>query len=678
MKRDNTPWQAAPAADIRWHNDCQPMSREFGDFYYSSDDGLLETRHTFIKGNRLPERWNHHPRSTFVIAETGFGTGLNFLATWQLWRQRLAVQADLPLLHYVAIEKYPLHRDDLARALSRWTELEPLCAELLGHYPGLLPGQHRLLLDEGRVILDLWWEDIADALPDLASREEPLFDAWYLDGFAPACNPQMWQRDALEAMAGSSHCGASFATFTAATQVRRHLEACGFTVHKTAGYGLKREHLYGQLNNTVHNITQPQITPWDLPAEAPTKPATALVIGAGLAGCSTAAALARRGINVTLLERDTIASGGSGNEQGVLYTRVSHKHSALTDFALQSFGFASQHYRRMLTQGALRDGVDGALCGSFQQSEKRDELAALEHCLRAVPELAQVLDKDQANSLLGITQPHSGIWFSSSGWFNPPAVCHALLQGAESNSGSIQCSTQTGDVSLSFDNGQWQASHAGTVVAQADCAVIASAFDSRAFAATQWLPLQAIRGQTTLLPTNEAQSDLRAVICHSGYIAPARQGKHCIGATFDVNDNDNRLREQDHRYNLDALARAVPGWSSQLDSVNSATLKGRVGHRCASPDYLPLVGPAPDVPRFLHDYAALRKNAKQIIHHKGHYMPGLYINTGHGSRGLTSTPLAAELLASLICAEPPPLSRELQRALAPSRFIVRQLMRNKL
>jgi tRNA 5-methylaminomethyl-2-thiouridine biosynthesis bifunctional protein len=196
--------------------------------------------------------------------------------------------------------------------------------------------------------------------------------------------------------------------------------------------------------------------------------------------------------------------------------------------------------------------------------------------------------------------------------------------------------------------------------------------------ALDWLPLQIIRGQTTQLPTTVPYNKLRAALCHEGYIAPARDGIHCIGATFNLQDQEQGLRAEDHRYNLISLARAVPAWRDALSHTDPADLKGRVGFRCASPDYLPMVGPVPDLPAFLRDFGPLRRNARLAITARGEYRPGLYLSTAHGSRGLTSTPLASELLASQICDEPPPLCREIIRALAPARFIIRDLRRNRI
>ena len=670
MRRDNTPWRPVEAASLQWDNAANPVSTTFGDVYYSSDDGLEESRYVFLQGNDLPQRWLQTQASHFCIAETGFGTGLNFLLTWQLWRE---LPQPRPRLHYLSVEKFPLSIDDLKRALAPWTTLAPLADEFLAQYPGLVPGQHRLQFDGGALTLDLWWEDVTQALPDLASQGLPMVDAWYLDGFAPARNAVMWQPSVLRAVAQLSRPGATFSTFTAAGEVRRELREAGFAVDKAPGFGRKRECLRGILAEQA--ITPPpiDITPWDISKIKPAPLTHALVIGGGLAGCHAAYALARRGIAVTLLEQDQLASAGSGNNQGILYTRLSRKHAALTDFALQSFCYAGRLYRQMFQAGALTAGRDGALCGSFHQNDNSEELAALAGVLDPVAELAQVLDIAAANERLGIEQNSAGYWFPSSGWLNPAAVCRALTSHP-----GVTIMENCGPIELRANNALWSAVADGQVIAQASCAVIATGASVTRMSDLDWLPVQLIRGQTTQLPQSAPSSELRAALCHEGYIAPASAGQHCIGATFVLHDNDSALRDDEHTYNLSRLAAAVPALRKPLASLDVSQLQGRVGYRCASPDYLPLAGRVPNKSAFLQNYAQLRKNARQVIDCKGEYMPGLYLSSGHGSRGLTSTPLAAELLASQICGDPPPLSRELQRALAPARFLLRDLARNRI
>ncbi|NND68630.1 MAG: FAD-dependent 5-carboxymethylaminomethyl-2-thiouridine(34) oxidoreductase MnmC, partial [Halioglobus sp.] len=214
--------------------------------------------------------------------------------------------------------------------------------------------------------------------------------------------------------------------------------------------------------------------------------------------------------------------------------------------------------------------------------------------------------------------------------------------------------------------------------ASAPCAVIACGTHSARFAMSAGLPLKAIRGQTSHVSAAALPDTLRAALCHSGYIAPPRLGQYCLGATFDMDDASTAVRGADHAHNLAALAAALPAWQAAIEEIDTEELSGRVGFRAATPDYLPMVGPCPDRVAFTSRYAALRSDARAVIGEPGAYYPGLYINAGHGSRGLTSAPLAAELLASQICAEPPPLDRRLARAVAPARFIIRDLSRNRI
>jgi tRNA 5-methylaminomethyl-2-thiouridine biosynthesis bifunctional protein len=190
--------------------------------------------------------------------------------------------------------------------------------------------------------------------------------------------------------------------------------------------------------------------------------------------------------------------------------------------------------------------------------------------------------------------------------------------------------------------------------------------------------LQNIRGQVTHIPSTGKLTSLQTVLCHDGYLPPARQGEHCIGASFDIADGDPELRAEDHLQNMQKLSKALPGLEEDLPMDETADLRGRVGFRTASPDYLPMVGAVPDFDRFCSDFADLRRNARQLLNIRGSHLPGLYLSTGHGSRGLTSTPLSAEILAAQISGEPWPVSATLYRALVPARFIIRDLARNRL
>ncbi len=201
-------------------------------------------------------------------------------------------------------------------------------------------------------------------------------------------------------MAALSRPGATVATFTAASAVRRGLETAGFNMRKVPGFGRKRESLVGNIA-TLHSPLCIELTPWDLSASLPERPESALIIGAGLAGATLARALAERGVAVTVLDKGGIAGAASGNEQGVLYTRLSRRHSALTDFALQSFRYSATFYRQLLGTDDLQEPLGGQLCGSFHQHSDVEELQLMRERLQALPELASVLSTEEAARLPG-------------------------------------------------------------------------------------------------------------------------------------------------------------------------------------------------------------------------------------------------------------------------------------
>jgi len=224
---------------IKWLNNT-PYSVDFNDIYFSTDDGLDETNYVFIQQNQLETRVKSLTEKQFTIIETGFGTGLNFLVASALWLKHAPTDA---VLHFTSIEKYPLRFDDLARAQRLWPQFSNISDELLAQYKILNSGSNHFSLAEGRIQLGLQVDDISLALPELTQKA----DAWFLDGFAPAKNPEMWQPALFAQMARLSKPNTSFATFTSAGAVKRGLQSAGFTVHKKAGFGRKREMLYGQM-----------------------------------------------------------------------------------------------------------------------------------------------------------------------------------------------------------------------------------------------------------------------------------------------------------------------------------------------------------------------------------------------------------------------------------------------
>ncbi len=691
INRQNQLWSPAPRPDIEWREGI-PRSRTFGDIYFSIEDGIAESRYVFIEGSGLPERVaNCSTGNTLVVAETGFGTGLNFLLTLAHWQ----ISASTGWLHYIGIDNWPLRIDDMVRACEARPELAHFARELLAVWPAATRGCHRIRLSHFRVTLDLWWEDAADALEDLASRGDAWVDLWYLDGFAPARDGGIWSSRVFDAMAALSRPAARFTTFTAAGDVRRGLAERGFQVTKRPGFGRKRDCLVGNFAADGGYLSRPHtVTPWDLLPRSPTAarsgtrsaprsapnmnpdtrhqgrqapPESALVLGAGIAGASIARSLAERGISVRVLERQQIASGGSSNLQGLTYTRLSRRFAPLSDFALASYHYATRWYHQYFECSESA----GGRCGYLQVSDDHQTLDHLLEVLRGEASPAQILDAKAASEYLGLPIDQRALFFPEAFWLNPPAVCKKLL-----NHPLIEIQEGLGDVVLEQADDHWLARTTNGGKFEGDIAILATAYGLLQHPWTNWLPLQGIRGQTTHLAATTESLKLKTAFCHEGYLPPASNGIHCLGASYGPNDLSLEERVEDHSSNIKLLADALPGLGlTENAAVGSDGYRGHVALRCTTADYLPVAGPVPDRTAFNSVYADLTKQKTRLVQTDCPVVDGLWILGGLGSRGLTAAPLAAELIASQIANEPPPLTRQLQQALSPARFLVRGLVR---
>ena len=667
---------------LLWRDDGQPVSEEFADPYFSVDNGLEESRHVFLHHNGLPERWQNWPwqqQPAFCITETGFGTGLNFLLTWDCWRQRAAHDG---WLHFTSIEKYPLTHAQLQQALALWPQLQSLSERLLQNWPLPVRGAHHLSWPDDRISLTLWFDDVADALPHLSGPVH----AWYLDGFAPARNPQMWSDALFRAMRELSqrHPGqyagelpATVATFTAAGIVRRGLLGAGFQVQRVAGYGRKREMLAGTFNRRCGPEQPPLFRhkPWTLPtAQCHRNSSNVVVIGAGLAGACTARALAERGFRVTVMDESGIASQASGNPQGGLYIKLAASDNAMhTDFYLAAYHYALSFMQRYLGNGEA-DNPYWQQCGVLQLAYDAAEAARQHKFTTAHPlpsALVYSVDTAQATALAGSEQRSGGLFFPQAGWVSPADLCRILLEHP-----AIQV-VQTRVHRLLANSGGWQL-ETDQESCQAAQVVVAAAYASAALLPDAYLPLKRIRGQLTYLDAGVTPA-LQTVLCGRSYLPPPRNGRQCLGATYNLRDDDPDIREQDHHTNLQHLEDFGDDWQRLAEhrGLESVT-GGRVGFRCTAPDYLPLVGRVPVRAEFVHTYAPLIQNAKRIPAQPTPHLPGLWLNVGHGSRGLASAPLCGELLAAMISGDALPVGNDMAEALWPGRFLLRDMIRRRL
>ncbi|WP_323843827.1 FAD-dependent 5-carboxymethylaminomethyl-2-thiouridine(34) oxidoreductase MnmC [Microbulbifer magnicolonia] len=688
-------------ADIEWRDDGQPLSRAFDDIYFSTASGLEESRYVFLQQNDLPRRWAAlGDGATFTVGETGFGTGLNFLAAWDLWIRTAPASAQL---NFLSVEKYPLHPRDLRRALALWPQLQSLAEPLMDQYPPLLAtGAHRLHF--GRVSLTLVIGEASEAFRSLRleddSRDRQV-DAWFLDGFAPAKNPAMWTPELFENIAALSRPGATFATFTCAGLVRRGLKEAGFALTKVPGFGRKREMLRGELERI--EPAKISSTPWHLPGgqsdrghrrmaappllqlqdqavvgavrpgaahgrdRSPRQTTKVSVIGAGISGATTARALAERGLEVQVFDQGPQpGAGASGNDQGILYAKLSPKPGPNGDFNLHALMYALRYYREYCADNAH-------FCGLLQLAQNEKEQLLQQQiadwlAFHKAESLARAVDAAEASAIAGVPLDFAGLYFPAAGWLEPQKVCATLLQH-----GNIQlhCGIKIEQL-IAGENG-WRL-RAPDKEYSADAVIICSANGIRQFGQTAALPLRPIRGQVSSAAASTQSQQLKTTLCGEGYIAPAHNGQHSFGATFKLKETQTELREEEHRENLDTLAELLPQFAADFASQ---PLRGRAALRAATPDYLPMAGPVPDWDSIDSTYADLRKNRKFLIPQRANYQPGLYVLGGLGSRGFTYAPLAAEVLAAWLCGEVMPVSAELAKALHPARFAIRDLGKNR-
>lgn len=603
---------------LDWKDD-QPYSDCFGDVYFSTDSGLEETRHVFLKGNHLAERFAAlSAGDSFCIGETGFGTGLNFLCAWQLFERTATVDTSLD---FISVEKFPLSDDELRAALALWPELTPLVEKLLARWHRRVPGWNRWSFANGRVRLTLVCADVEEALPQLPAR---CIDAWFLDGFAPAKNPEMWNESVLTNVARASRDGATLATYTSAGWVRSGLQQVGFEVERVEGFGRKREMSCGQICHTTASVSME------------IKPRTAIVIGGGIAGCAAAHALAQRGISVKLIERaPQLASAASGNPRGILHARFGAGSDPLHRFVLASYG----HALGLMDEVLPVDGEIRAECGLLQLAckpveskriSRLDKLEWPEHLMRFV-------DAKQASQLAGVEMTFGGLWFPAGGWVVPPKLCAELVadEGITQRFGhEVERLKKTASgwrVSGLEANGvDW--------TAEADVVLVCCAHSAKKLAQFEHFPLIPVRGQITLIPETEASRAVQTVVCGDGYFAPAVDGGHVMGATHAFDDESAEVRGADHMENLSSLNDYAPALRQALGEVSLDELQGRASVRCSAPGSTPLVGEVEQ---------------------------GLYCSLAHGTRGLLTAGLSAEILAAQICGELPPLPTSLLETLAP-------------
>ncbi|GAN00512.1 putative peptidase [alpha proteobacterium U9-1i] len=618
-----------PQPTLVWSDDGTPKATAFDDVYFSREGGLAESEAVFLAGCGLPSAWAGRP--SFALCELGFGSGLNVLAAWRAWRATHSPGANL---HISSIEAFPLAKQDAARALAHFPEVADLAARLLARWPVRAFGPQRLWFPEDGFSLTIHVGDAERVLAGLRGK----FDAWFLDGFAPARNAAMWSPDVFKRIAALSAPGARAATFTVAGEVRRGLEAAGFAVEKKPGFGRKRERLEATFSSAARERGAAAddgggaaafplrfATLSTSPARGGRASASRVaILGAGIAGAATAAALTRRGLETIVLDAaPALGAGASGNPAGLIMPRLD-RGGPLAEVFLAAYLDAVATYEKL---GVL----DG--CG-VEERTRANSADALADLLNDPPLPA---DWFGARADGAAFHPRAGL-------VRPVAALERMLAGAE-----LLLEAEISAIEPAGDAWLLRAPD-GRARLKADAVVLACGAGLGAFRPAAFLPIELSRGQIEW----GAGAEPKHAITQGNYLAPFGGGV-MFGATFDkaeasVDGKSSRAE------NLAALAKLAPDVAASLDA---STLRSRAAFRATTQDRAPIAGALPDAER--------GPNARH---------EGVYVIGGLGARGLTLAPLLGETIASLLCATPQALSGPALDAIDPARFLHRRARRN--
>ena len=667
-----------------------PFSTEFNDIYFDNDHGCQQSEAIFISANQLADRFYElvmqhalgNKPALFTIAETGFGTGLNFLLALRCFQQAVdkvtaeclqyatsTVKTDTLIWQFISVEKYPLSLSELRQALKLFPELNTFSAQLLAQYPELINNQLSLKFAQGKIRLNVIIDDAVMALHQLSAPKKGLVDVWFLDGFCPSKNPAMWQPTLFEQLARLAKPNASLATFTVAGAVRRGLTAVGFRTAKQVIDGSKSHILIARYQQNVTTLGY-QLRP------IISKPQHVSIIGGGIAAACAAYSLTKQGIKVTVYCKDAkLGQGASSNAVGALYPLIRQRSDVHSYFYQKAFWHAKKYYQQLAEQDFK---FDHQWCGLIDLAYNASLLARQQKFTDEPawsPSLIHAIDANSASKIAGMSLTMGGLFMPQAGWLAPQQLVHQLFAAAQITQRlKIETNVHVKSITMHADQ-RWLLNIANSnKKISCPLLIICSGAESINLEPVNQLPISPLRGQITQLNTTDKMRSLTTILCHKGYITPAHQGNHCIGATFTKNSLDYTCSSSDDQQNLNTLAACLPGLA---DWTTNDIIANNARSRCMTPDHLPIVGGMPNIEQHLLDYPHLAKDKNWRYKTPAKYLPNLYLLTGLGARGLCSAPLLADILTAELCGSPYPVNDNLLFNLSANRFVIKSLIKQR-
>ncbi len=669
----------APLAipDLEWR-DGSAWSREHRDAYASRGGARAEREHVFLRGNGFgaagdahPGRWAGTVRSTW--GELGFGAGIALACAWAGFRRHAPADAQLD---WVSVEHAPLEPIDLARAAladPSMAELEPLVRALAAALPPRVPGIHRRILDGGRVRLTLLFGDVLDHLGDVPF----VADAWCLDGFAPARNERMWSAEAIAQVAAHSGRGTTLATYAAASAVGERLSAAGFVVRRQDGALGKREMIAAQFvpEDAAAPRTAPasRLRPWFRVPPPVAGARRAVVIGAGLAGATAARALAERGMHVHVVDARAPASGASAAPRAVLAPHLANWQSPQARVVAHAFLLARATMERI--------GAPMERCGLLHPVPADEDMAHRATLAEwgwpegSLDVLAASLATQFAGTPVGRDEePMPAVHVPWAAVTRPAETVRAALAHA-----AIDVQGHAPVARLERRDGHWRTVIEDGRTIDSDVVVLATAGipagaipgtpEPLAADAMPSVPVDATRGQLSMLEFATCPTVPRTVVSANGFVMPPEGGAVCCGATFERDRLDAPATPRDDAINLGHAERLVPAFANDPPARRGAW----AGVRTSVHDHCPVIGPVPAEAAFRQAFARLAHGPLADAWPDAPAVPGLFVTIAHGSRGTATAFLAAELIADMVSGSPRCVGDALLAAVLPQRFLVREL-----